>query len=191
MRKALQPPGRHHRIVDQDRAVVLASTQRDELGIDDGEAAPNDPSPVRGVTATGEPFIHSILHKVIYQGAMRGPKPRPIANGVWLIASLIVKRPILNGTETCSVRLLGQVTNGTGHESAVRLKGRAAKLPGGLLLGSCAEESRAVYPHLSHALTSLSMRSFRQREHRVPWNECALVGSYGRRRNRKDVPNVV
>src|SRR6185436_962109 len=50
------------------------------------------------------------------------------------------------------------VTNGTGWNPAVRLKGRSAKLPGGLLsyarmTATCDEESWALPRDLSHALT--------------------------------------
>ena len=54
------------------------------------------------------------------------------------------------------------VTNGTGWNPAVRLKGRSAKLPGGLLFyarmtATCDEESWALPRDLSHALTGVSM----------------------------------
>ena len=93
-----------------------------------------------------------------------------------------------NRNAPCS--LLGQVTNGTGHESAVRLKGRAAKLPGGLLLGSGRREPSGISPPkpcMNRAINALHGVNGM----RVPLGTSALLAcSYVRRGKQKGAAHV-
>ena len=69
----------------------------------------------------------------------------------------------------------GRVTNGTGHESAVRLKGRAAKLPGGLLLGSGAKRAERIFPPKPCINQGINNALHAVNAIRVPWERARFL----------------